>query len=187
MADGVLYCLNLNSLIHSRVRSRSPLTFNTKLYVTTVNNTFQPLTFFYHEEFHLRCCIGLEYCNMIQKNSKRHRGQPPPHNRGQSWKIMKNSPSLMPWRYNSRGFIYFLYTSLYILISMHSNIANILIVRTDKADPPVLALIYGISPLVEGHFFPFYIYSFYFIFSFISFVVKQKDLFSCIIMLFRFI
>ena len=70
---------------------------------------------------------------------------------------------------------------------MHSNIANILVVRTEKADPPVLALLYGISPLVEDHFFPFYIYSFYFIFSFISFVVKQKDLFSCIIMLFRFI
>ena len=41
---------------------------------------------------------------------------------------------------------------------MHSNIANILVVRTDKADPPVLALLYGISPLVEGHFFPFYIH-----------------------------
>ena len=64
--------------------------------VTTVNNTFQPLTFFYHEKLHLRCCIGLEYCNMIQKNYKRHQGQPSPHDRGQSWEIIKNSPSLMP-------------------------------------------------------------------------------------------
>ena len=55
------------------------------MYVTTVSNTFQPLIFFYHEELHLRYCIGLEYCSMIQKNSKRHWGQLPPHDRGQSW------------------------------------------------------------------------------------------------------
>ena len=65
------------------------------MYVTTVNNTFQPLTFFYPEELHLRCCIGLEYCNMIHKNSKRNQGHPPSHDRGQSWEIMKNPPSLM--------------------------------------------------------------------------------------------
>ena len=97
MVDGVLYYLNLNSSIHSRVSSRSPLTFNTKLYAC--NNSQQHLSvinFFYHEELHLRCCIGLEYCNMIQKNSKRHRGQPPSHDQGQSWEIMKNSPSSVP-------------------------------------------------------------------------------------------
>ena len=65
------------------------------MYITTVNNTFQPLTFFCHEELHIRCCTGLEYCNMIQKKSIRHRVQPPPHDQGQSGEIMKNSPSLM--------------------------------------------------------------------------------------------
>ena len=46
--------------MHFRVRSRSPVTFKTKLYVTTVNNSFQPLPIFRHKELHLRCCIGLE-------------------------------------------------------------------------------------------------------------------------------
>ena len=34
--------------------------FKIKLYVTTVNNSFQPLAVFCQEELHLRCCIGLE-------------------------------------------------------------------------------------------------------------------------------
>ena len=39
---------------------RSPVTFKMKLYVTTVNNSFQPLTIFSHKELHLRCHIGPE-------------------------------------------------------------------------------------------------------------------------------
>ena len=39
---------------------KSPVTFKTKLYVTTVNNSFQPLPIFCHKELHLRCHIGLE-------------------------------------------------------------------------------------------------------------------------------
>ena len=60
MADGVLYCPNLNSLMHFTIRSRGPVTFNTKLHVTTVNNSFQPLAIFCHKELHLKCCIGLQ-------------------------------------------------------------------------------------------------------------------------------
>ena len=44
MVDGILYCLNLIFSMYFRVRSRSPVTFKTKLYVTIVTNTFQPLT-----------------------------------------------------------------------------------------------------------------------------------------------
>ena len=43
MADGILYCFNLNLSIYLKVRSRSPVTFKMKLYVLTVNNSFQPL------------------------------------------------------------------------------------------------------------------------------------------------
>ena len=43
MADGILYCLNLNLSMYFRVGSRSPVTFKTNLYVTTVNNSFRLL------------------------------------------------------------------------------------------------------------------------------------------------
>ena len=39
---------------------KSPATFKMKLYVTTANNSFQPLTIFCHKELHLRCHIGPE-------------------------------------------------------------------------------------------------------------------------------
>ena len=42
------------------VRSRSPLTFKTKLSVTTVNSGLQLLPIFCHKELHLRCGMGLE-------------------------------------------------------------------------------------------------------------------------------
>ena len=58
MADGILYCPNLNVSMHFRVGSRKPVTFKIKLCVTTVNNSFQPLPIFHHEELHHRCCIG---------------------------------------------------------------------------------------------------------------------------------
>ena len=35
MADVVLHCLNLNSEMHFSVRSRCPVTFNTKLFFVT--------------------------------------------------------------------------------------------------------------------------------------------------------
>ena len=43
-----------------RVGFRSPVTYRIKFYVTTVNNSFQPLPIFCHKELHLRCCIKLE-------------------------------------------------------------------------------------------------------------------------------
>ena len=50
--------LHWYKFMHFRVRSRNHVTFKTKLYVTTVNNSFQPLPNFCHKELHLRCCIG---------------------------------------------------------------------------------------------------------------------------------
>ena len=55
-----VYCFNLNSLMHPRVRFRSLFIFSTDLHVTTVKNNFQSLIFFCHEQLHLRCCKGLE-------------------------------------------------------------------------------------------------------------------------------
>ena len=45
--------------MHFRVGSKNPVTIMTKLYVTAINNTFQPLPIFYHKVIHLRCCKGL--------------------------------------------------------------------------------------------------------------------------------
>ena len=59
MADRILYCLNLNLSMPFRVWSRSPVTC---LYVTAVNNNFEPLPIFCHKEFHLRCSIELDQC-----------------------------------------------------------------------------------------------------------------------------
>ena len=56
----ILYCLNLNLSMHVRVGSRSAITFKIKLYVTTVNSSFQPLPIFCHKDLHLRVCIGLD-------------------------------------------------------------------------------------------------------------------------------
>ena len=69
MVDGILYCLNLNSSMHFRLRSRSPVTFKKRLYVTTDNNNFQSLTIFCHKELHLRFCIGLEL-NILTLSTK---------------------------------------------------------------------------------------------------------------------
>ena len=60
MADEILYCLDLNLSMDFRVRSRSPVTCKMKLYVTTVNNSFQPLPIFCHKELHLRGHIRLD-------------------------------------------------------------------------------------------------------------------------------
>ena len=58
MADRIPYSFNLNLSMPFRVGSRSPVTC---LFVTTVNNNFQPLPIFSHKVLHLRCCIGLSY------------------------------------------------------------------------------------------------------------------------------
>ena len=59
MPDGILYCLNLNLFMCFRVRSKSLVTFKTKLFLTTVSNSSQLLPFC-HKELHLRYFIGLE-------------------------------------------------------------------------------------------------------------------------------
>ena len=58
MADGILSPWSKS--MHFRVRSRNPVIITTKLYVTTINNSFQPLPNFCHKELHRRCCVGLE-------------------------------------------------------------------------------------------------------------------------------
>ena len=47
---------------------RSPVTFQTKFYVTTVDS-FQPLPIFCHKELHLWCHIGLEL-NIVTSSTK---------------------------------------------------------------------------------------------------------------------
>ena len=77
--NGILYCLNLNLSMHFRIRSGRPVTFKTKLSVTTVNNCSQLLTFFCLKELHLRCCIRLELNIVIwfKKNLKGIKEHPP--------------------------------------------------------------------------------------------------------------
>ena len=61
--------------LHFRVGSRSPVTFKTKLYVTTVNNSFLPLFIFCYKEHHVRCCIGLTL-NIVTWSTNRYQGHP---------------------------------------------------------------------------------------------------------------
>ena len=63
-----IHCLNLNLSRCVRVRSRSPVTFTIKLYVTTAK-CFLPLPIFCHKELHLRYCIGLEL-NLVTWSKK---------------------------------------------------------------------------------------------------------------------
>ena len=89
MADGILYCLNLNLSMHFRVGSRGLVTFKTKLYVTTFNNSFLLLPVFCQKEVHLRCYIRLELNIVtIHKNPKKYQGTLPPIqcNRGKIFK-----------------------------------------------------------------------------------------------------
>ena len=46
MAGEILSCPNLNLSMHFRAKSQSSVTFKTKLYVTTITNSFQPLPIF---------------------------------------------------------------------------------------------------------------------------------------------
>ena len=50
MVDGILHCIYLNLSMYFRVRSRSPVTFKTALYATTVNQplpTFAPKSYIF--------------------------------------------------------------------------------------------------------------------------------------------
>ena len=78
--------------MHFRVESGSPVTFNTKLYVTTVNNSFQPLPIFCHKELHHRCSIDLEL-NIVTQFPKILEGIKvhPLHYRVLPWENMNNS------------------------------------------------------------------------------------------------
>ena len=60
MANRILFCLDLNFSMYFRVWSKSPATFKTKIFIITVNNSFQPLPIFWHKELYLWCCIGLD-------------------------------------------------------------------------------------------------------------------------------
>ena len=70
---------------------RSPVTFKTKLYVTTVSS-LQPI--FCHKELHPSCCIRLEL-NIVAWSSKilKDIGGLPPWLSANLGKYMKNSPS----------------------------------------------------------------------------------------------
>ena len=95
MADGILYRLNLNWSMHFRVRSRSPVTFKTKLYVATVNNSFQQVapSYMLHRAW-------IEYCNMIYKTFKKVVRVPPSqthtHYQVQPWENMVTRPPRCP-------------------------------------------------------------------------------------------
>ena len=73
MPDVILSCLNVNLSVSFRVWLRSPVTFKTKFYVT-INTSVQQLPIFCHKVLRHRCCIKLEHCYMIHKNSKRYQG-----------------------------------------------------------------------------------------------------------------
>ena len=47
-----------------------------KLYVTTVNNICSHYLIFIMKKLHLRSCIGLEYFNMVHKNTQCNRAPP---------------------------------------------------------------------------------------------------------------
>ena len=86
-----LFYLNLNLSMCFRVGSTSPVTFKTKLSITTVNNSFQLCPIFCHKELHLKCCIGLEL-NIVTWSKKILKGiGGHPHDRVQPRKNIKNS------------------------------------------------------------------------------------------------
>ena len=76
--------LNLNSSFSELYGS--PITLNIMLYVTTVNNSYQPLHIFCHKELHFRGHIGLDL-NIVTWFKK----IPPssPYDQVQPWKIWK--------------------------------------------------------------------------------------------------
>ena len=79
----------------------SSVTFNTKLYVTTISNNFQPLTLFCHKEHHLRCCIGLELnIGLFQKNPNRGLGS---WNFQEYWRTCGNFRSQLKKKRNFQG------------------------------------------------------------------------------------
>ena len=93
---------NLNLSMPFRIGFRSPVTFKTKLYVTTVNNNFQPLPIFCHKELHLRCCIGLElnivtwYTKILKGIGDHSHQMPHPMIKCNLEKIWKTNPRRCP-------------------------------------------------------------------------------------------
>ena len=81
----------------------SSVTFNTKQYVTTISNSFQPLFIFCHKEHHLRCCIGLELnIGLFQKNPNRGLGS---WNFQEYWRTCGNYRSQLKKKRNFQGFL----------------------------------------------------------------------------------
>ena len=93
---------NLNLSMPFRIGFRSPVTFKTKLYVTTANNNFQPLPIFCHKELHLRCCIGLElnivtwYTKILKGIGDHSHQMPHPMIKCNLEKIWKTNPCRCP-------------------------------------------------------------------------------------------
>ena len=97
------YYRTLNLSIHFRVGYRSPVTYNMKLFVTTVN-ILHPLANFWHKQLHIRSRTGLEL-NIVKwsAKSKRHWGASTmvECNLGKVWKI--HSPRCAKHTFPSRG------------------------------------------------------------------------------------
>ena len=103
MTDRMLYCLDLNlSTSYFRVGSRNPVLFKTKLFVTSLSNSFQPLCIFCQKELHLRCFIGLELNIVTSRKIVKNIGVTPmfrwnlgkilvghPHDQVEPWENMK--------------------------------------------------------------------------------------------------
>ena len=73
------YCLSLHLSMWFRVQSRSPVTFKTKLSVTTIINTF--LLLYTYQFFHTKSSfldVTTKCCSKIHENSNRYwlRGEP---------------------------------------------------------------------------------------------------------------
>ena len=107
MTDRMLYCLDLNlSTSYFRVGSRNPVLFKTKLFVTSLSNSFQPICIFCLKELHLRCFIGLELNIVTSRKIAKSIGVTPmfglnlgkilvghPHHQVEPFENMENSSS----------------------------------------------------------------------------------------------
>ena len=88
MLDGIIYCVNLNLSICSRVGSRSPVTFKTILWNSQNSLQLLPIFFYYKE---LRCCIGFEL-NIVAWSTKILKGIGGTSRSSATLGNMKNSP-----------------------------------------------------------------------------------------------
>ena len=106
MPDGIFYCLNLNWATHFRVEYRNSVTFKTKLYIKTVNNSFQPLAIFGHKDLHLWYCTGLELNTATFTKILKGIGGGIPMTEYNLGKIWKTDPPRRPKKCISRGFLH---------------------------------------------------------------------------------